>query len=298
MNIEDLKNYIESNPELVKIRQSTTYPDLYVVKYARKCFYKGIWNEYLEKCRGLVVDKGFNVVVHPFDKIYNFGIEKQCPEFSMDESVTAFRKINGFMVSMTWHNDRLLISTTGSLDSDYVKMVEDMIKDVRWKFEAHSAYHNSYTWLFECCHSDDPHIIPEKIGLYLLGWRKKSLESTLEYNVNDMFYHTNKLGTHHVENLEIKMSELIELVKCVKHEGFCFYAKDGRAAKIKSPYYLMNKFLARCGNTDKILSNDAKERYPEEFYGVIDAVREDIENFTLLSEGSRLEYVRRLFEKV
>ena len=298
MMIEELRNYVLSNPNLVKMKQSATYPDLYVVKYARKCFYDGIWNEYLEKCRGLVVDKEFNIVVHPFDKIYNYGIEQQCPKFSLDETVTAFRKINGFMVSMTWYNDRLLISTTGSLDSDYVKMVEDMIKDNRKKFENLCRLYQDYTFLFECCHPDDPHIIPEELGLYLLGWREKNLDSKLEYDVYLLNCYRFYLNTNIVEYYSKTLSELVWMSRNVKNEGFVFYTEDGRAAKIKSPYYLVKKFLARCKNTNKILAKDAKQRYPEEFYGIIDAVRADIDNFTLLSEQERLEYIRGLFERI
>jgi hypothetical protein len=269
-----------------------------VVKYARKCFYDGIWNEYLEKCRGLVVDKEFNIVVHPFDKIYNYRIEQQCPKFSLDETVTAFRKINGFMVSMTWYNDRLLISTTGSLDSTYVKMVEDMIKDNRKNFENHCRLYQDYTFLFECCHLDDPHIIPEELGLYLLGWREKNLDSKLEYDVYLLNSYRFYLNTNLVEYYSKTLSELVWMSKNVKNEGFVFYTEDGRAAKIKSPYYLVKKFLARCKNTNKILAKDAKQRYPEEFYGIIDAVRADIDNFTLLSEQERLCYIRNLFSSI
>jgi hypothetical protein len=298
MMIEELRNYVLSNPTLVKMKQSATYPDLYVVKYAKKCFYDGIWNEYLEKCRGLVVDKEFNIVVHPFDKIYNYCIEPQCPEFSLDETVTAFRKINGFMVSMTWHSDRLLISTTGSLDSPYVKMVEDMIKDDRHRFEHICKLYDENTFLFECCHPDDPHIIPEELGLYLLGWREKNLESKLRFDPDLLHSYGLELRTNWVDDYFTTVSDLIKLSKNVKHEGFIFYTDDGRAAKIKSPYYLVKKFLARCKNTNKILAKDAKQRYPEEFYGIIDAVRADIDNFTLLSEQDRLSYIRGLFERM
>ena len=67
----ELRSYIESNPSLVKMRRSTRYPGLFVVKYTRKVFYDGLWNDVLEECRGLVVDADYNPIVKPFTKIYN-----------------------------------------------------------------------------------------------------------------------------------------------------------------------------------------------------------------------------------
>ena len=74
-----------------------------------------------------------------------------------------------------------------------------------------------------------------------------------------------------------------------------FYTASGVAAKIKSPYYLMAKWVARNPNTDKLmdLKNDIKERIEEEFYPLVDKIRENIEEYTSLDEQSRLAWVRK-----
>ena len=83
--------------------------------------------------------------------------------------------------------------------------------------------------------------------------------------------------------------------KSVRHEGFVFYTASGVAAKIKSPYYLMAKWVARNPNTTKLmdLNNDIKERIEEEFYQLVDKIRENIEEYTALDEQSRLAWVRK-----
>lgn len=94
---ESLKQYVMDNPMLVTMRESQSYPGLYVLKYRKKVFYDGLWNEYLEQCRGTVVDNNFNLVSYPFQKIYNYGIEVNAPKLSDDTIVTAYRKVNGFL---------------------------------------------------------------------------------------------------------------------------------------------------------------------------------------------------------
>ncbi len=71
---------------------------------------------------------------------------------------------------------------------------------------------------------------------------------------------------------------------------------DGISTKIKSPYYLVGKFVARNPNTDKLLRADAKEKIEEEYYPLLDYIRENIESFTALTEQERLAFVRNFLE--
>ena len=121
---DELKQYVESS-NLVNMKEAGE--GIYVLKYKKKVFYDNLWNEYIAECRGSIVDKDFNLVAYPFTKIYNYGIEKEAPVLSPDTQVTAFRKVNGFMVAVTVHNGELLVSTTGSTDSPYVTMAKEMM---------------------------------------------------------------------------------------------------------------------------------------------------------------------------
>ena len=114
----NFREQYEANKELVQLK-ATSNPDLFVLKYRRVVFFKGLWNDFLEDARGTGIDKDFNVVSRPFRKIYNYGVEALAPKIDAEEMVYAFRKINGFMVAMTWHDNDVLVSTTGSIDSDF-----------------------------------------------------------------------------------------------------------------------------------------------------------------------------------
>lgn len=292
-----LKAFVEANPKLVKARP-TSIPGTFVLKYSRAVFYDGLWNEFLEECRGLIVDSDYNIVSYPFTKIYNYGIEKQAPVFAPDTKVDAFRKVNGYMVAMTWHDEKLLVSTTGSTDSDYVAMAEDLMQKERYRFEEHCEHYKDLTWMFEAVHRNDPHIIPEKEGLYLLGARKKAWGSEIVHNVNMLRSFEGSLPVVPVEQFfQVTVAEVQQMAKECKHEGFVFYADDGRAAKIKSPYYLTQKFMARNPRTDKLMRPDIKNSLDEEYYPLIDAIQADIAAYTSLSEQDRLAWIRQFLEK-
>ena len=312
MKIEQLKEYVLNNPDLVTMKESVTYPGLFVLKYKRKVFYSGNWNRYLEKCRGLVVDKDFNIIIHPFDKIYNYGIEKNAPVLNDDEVVLAVKKYNGFMAAASKYKGEIIVSTTGSLDSDYAKLASEMITP--W---FNKGLLDDETYMFEICHHSDPHIIPEKEGIYFLGQRPNYINSHINhartlhnimssdqkgvfsklYKEFDADSNTFQKAFYPLPTLTT-LGELKERVKKVKTEGYVFYTVDGKSSKIKSPYYLFLKFLARCSKTEKLLHKDAKKNLPEEFYPVIDDVQANIEEFTLLSEQDRLYLIRNIFEKL
>lgn len=290
---DELAGYVKANPKLVSMKPAGD--GIFVLKYKKKVFYDNLWNDYIAECRGSIVDANFNLVAYPFTKIYNYGIEKEAPVLPADTKVTAFRKVNGFMCAMTWHNGALLVSTTGSTDSPFVLMVEDLMGESYFKFENFCEAHSDYTFMFECVHRDDPHIIPEKEGLYLLGYRKKEWGSPVEHDPYNLMEHARKLGTINVESVTTNMARLQEMAKSCKHEGFVFYTDDGVSAKIKSPYYLTSKWVARNPRTDKLvdLNKDIKHNLDEEYYPLVDAIRANIVEYTAMDEQARLAWVRK-----
>lgn len=299
---EDLKRYVAENQKLVSMRE-TSYPGLFVLKYKKRVFYDGLWNKYLEECRGTIVDSDFNVISRPFTKCYNFGIEESAPKIDPTTLVTAYRKVNGFMVALTWYNKDILVSTTGSTDSDYVEMAKEiMLKHLcwaDWQMEVCAA--KGATLMFECCHPNDPHIVVENPGMYFLGYRENTWDSQVHgFGVdianNWTEYGTQSLKCYAPESYVIPLSELMEKVKSVQHEGFIFYTKDGSSSKIKSPYYLTSKWVARNPRTDKLMRDDFKNNIDEEYYPLIDAIRENIESYTAMTEQERLTWIRKFFE--
>lgn len=296
-----LKQFVQDNPKLVNMRSAGK--DIYVLKYSKKVFYDNLWNEYLEECRGTIVDDNFCVVSRPFTKIYNFRVEAQSPVLSDDTPIVAYRKVNGFMVAMTWKDNDILVSTTGSTANDYVDYAKEMmLKHMPWA-DWQLAIGNrdcvGMTFMFECVHPSDPHIVVETPGMYFLGWRENSWGSKVRgYHLADAWndFATHNLKCYSAESFSTTVGELVALSKTVKHEGFVFYTKDGQSAKIKTPYYLTSKWVARNPRTDKLMSKEFKEQIDEEYYGLLVHIQDNIAAYTLLSEQDRLAYVRNYFE--
>lgn len=298
-----LKKFVEDNPKLVSMKPAGE--GIFVLKYKKRVFYDNLWNDYLEECRGTIVDADFNVVSRPFTKIYNYGIEAKAPVLDPGTLVTAYRKVNGFMVAMTWHNKDILVSTTGSTSGDFVEYAKEMMLThacwTDWQLALCSA--QGLTLMFECVHPADPHIVPEDKGMYFLGYRQNSWDSEVKGFGVAMSQHWAEyargvLNCYVAESYVLPLAELQEKVKTVKHEGFVFYTQNGLSSKIKSPYYLTSKWVARNPRTDKLvdLNRDIKQNLDEEYYPLVDAIRANIVEYTALDEQARLAWVRNYME--
>jgi len=300
MNKLELQKYVEMNPRLIGLRSAGD--GIFILKYKKRVFFDDLWNRFTEECRGTIVDKDFNIVSRPFTKIYNYGIEKRAPKLAPDTPVVAYRKVNGFMVAMTWYKDDILVSTTGSTDSPYTAFAkEQMLAEHSWDHwkDAVRIFHG-YTLMFECVHPTDPHIIPEETGMYFLGWRRNDWNEKLDgykFSNGDWAGYAEKmLKCKFPESFETTIGELVALSKITKHEGFVFYTKDGQSAKIKTPHYLVSKFVARNPRTDKLMRANIKETIDEEYYPLIDAIQANIEKYTAMDEQTRLTWVREFLE--
>lgn len=301
---ESLKQYVVNNPKKVAMKESSTYPGLYILKYKKSVFFKNAWDSFLEHCRGAVIDKDFNLIAYPFQKIYNFGIEERAPRIDPKTLVTAYQKINGFMVALTWYQDDILVSTTGSTDSDFVQLAKEMMLTHQswhdWQVAVASA--KGQTLMFECVHPKDPHIIPEIPGMYFIGSRTVEWNSTVSgFGVDAAnkweSFAKGALNCFAPESYVLPLEELLAKTKACRHEGFVFYTKDQQSSKIKSPYYLTSKWVARNPRTNKLvdLKNDIKRNIDEEYHGLIDYIRLNIVEYTEMNEQERLVWVRQYF---
>ena len=302
MNKALLKEFVLANPKLVSMKPAGD--GIFVLKYSKRVFYDNLWNDFLEECRGTIVDSDFNVVSRPFTKIYNYGVEDKAPVLDDNTQVTAFRKVNGFMVAVTVRNGELLVSTTGSTANDYVDYAREMMAVhaplTDWLIVLNTADTEGMTFMFECVHPKDPHIIIEKPGMYLLGYRENSWDSRVGHNPFTIMDLASMLNCFHAESITTNMVRIKEMAKECKHEGFVFYTEDGRSAKIKSPYYLTSKWVARNPRTDKLidLTNDIKKNLDEESYPLVDAIRANIVEYTAMDEQARLAWVRNYLESI
>lgn len=249
----------------------------------------------------MVVDKDYNVIIKPFTKVFNH--HENGTDIDRDELCTVVRKVNGFMGVATYapsFSDDIIYSTTGSLDSDYV----DLVKKHVAQYEDRIKSCGPCTFIFEICDETDPHIIKEEFGAWLIGgsvYHNDQSYPVLESVLDHLAYHWEcKRPEHHPC---LRFSEVVKMAKECKHEGYMVYGRfSGTSLKIKSPYYLVTKFLARAGEKkllEGVLSENryqAMQKFDEEFYPLLGFLFAHKEEFLTLDEQARINIIRGYLE--
>lgn len=280
--------------ELVTRKESVRWPGLFVKKYTRKVFYDNLWHQNAElmEARGHVETADGHTVIRPFTKIFN-RFENNT-DIDRDEVCISVRKVNGFMAAATWVPEvaDVVISTTGSLDSDFVTLAEKYLNQDVQGYIKSMAEMEKGTFLFEIVDPSDPHIVPERSGAYLIGFRPVDDDAPYHSGIMkelDLDRTAKAMGVMRPEWNIRKFGDIVAEASSCKHEGFVVYSQQSKKSlKIKSPYYLHLKMAAR---KKDILSLN-KERIDEEYYPLIDHLSSLGESFTMLDEQQRLDYMR------
>lgn len=299
---EQIKQYCENHPNLVSVKQ-TLNPELRVLKYKNKVFYNNLWTPELLECRGTVIDKDWNIVSRPFTKIFNYG-ENRAPNIHRDAVVIASQKINGFMAAATWYNGDILVSTTGSIDSKFADMAKESIKKcLLGSREYIRNLLESQTAIFEIVRDDDPHIVDEEPGVYLLNIRRNYWGSpTHAYDEQALDFFAVKYGSFKRPKWKISTwKDIKNEVKTCQHEGYVVWDLFGKELKIKSPFYLTTKFIGRMGDKKvELMYNDPekfKKNLDEEFYEVVSFLTSSfsMKEYLELSKQQRITIIRDFF---
>ena len=289
---------------LVKKKTYTSgrFEGLSVLKYSKKVFYNNLWNrdKRLLDCRGMVVDSEDNVIVWPFTKVFN--LYENNTKLDRDKIVIAPRKINGFMCAVSIYNGKPIYSTTGSLDSEFAKMAKEVIEDQLTVSDT-NYFKDGCTFIFEICHQDDPHIVSEDIGAYLIGIRVHKTGKMLSEQCLDSYA---EFGGFYRPEVQIAQFDYInKLSNSCKHEGFMIidYETGETLCKLKSNHYLSKKAIMRLGQAkvDDMFDNPEKfkQRIDEEFYGITDFIVKtvDKEQWKSYNDQQRRAFIERYFKE-
>lgn len=304
---KELENLIEK--KLVTVKK---YPQdgLNVYKYSKAVFFKNLWHKspYLLKARGLVLDDNGLIVQHPFDKVFNFNENGTGQDIALNKQVVAVEKLNGFLACITKHPNKneLLISTTGSLDSDFVKMIDELITPEQRKNMLSYFKDNSVTFMFEAIHPKDPHIISyneSEQGLWLIGARKKQ-ENSKNYKEDVLDTIALDLGFRRPHWFIDSFENVLKKIKTDKIEGYMVLDNDKHNSllKMKTNYYLTAKFLGRMGvnNITMMYENTDvfKDKVEEEFFELVDVLISKYSKDELLEmdNDKKVDIVKQLIE--
>ena len=283
---------------------------LTLYKYSKQVFFDALWDadEDLLKARGIVFDLAGNIVVHPFDKVFNYGENNTGRDIEDSRAVLAVEKMNGFLGCLSKHpfRNEVLVTTTGSFDSPFVAYIKSFIDDrLQGQLLKFFSQHD-VTLMFEVLHPEDPHIIEYRAqdhGLWLIGARGKARNSVL-FREQSLDAIAAELGFHRAKWYETTFGELKAEVASSTLEGFMVrdVLTGQTLLKFKTPYYLVTKFLGRMGPTKvkHMFANPKqfKAHIDEEFYELVDRLVAEVdqEQFLALGDKDRVPLVRKFIE--
>ena len=271
------------------------YKGLSILKYTKKVFWDNLWHldERLLECRGIVVDEDDNVIVRPFKKVFNLG--ENGVTVAPERMVEIPTKVNGFLGCATMTEKYgLIISTTGTLDSEYADLARKWIElgDTELLIDGR-------TYMFEICDSTDLHIVDETEGAYLIGARgietgKLSCEVFLDVMANYSLYHRPSVGLMKFKDIPRTNKEGFMVLCAINGEVLC---------KLKSPHYLSKKAFLRMGRKRIDLAFDNpiefKKQIDEEFFDfhqyLLDGYTKEV--YHALSEYERRQLIERYFNE-
>ena len=284
-----------------KLVQKKTYPNgLSIYKYKKNVFWGDLWHtdERLLDARGMVLDEEGNKVIWPFTKVFNY--QENGTTLPLDKEVITVRKVNGYLACARWWNGELIVSTTGTLDSQYAKWARELL-------EGNLLFSTfpQITFMFEICVEQDPHIIDEMPAAYLIGARSTASgdmwsETALD-EVADTFDFMRPLWTMTAFGnvVEIKKSP-----KCCIEGWMIRDVGTGEILmKVKSNHYLSKKALMRMGGkkVDILFDNPSliKESLDEEFWSVAEFITQKFskEEWKEMNDQERRKVIEEYFNE-
>lgn len=248
------------------------HDSLTLYKYTAKAFFSPeAWQKHpeLKLARGVVVGMHGDPVSQPFPRTFNY--QEQGTTLPLDTPVVATAKLNGFLVTTFLHpydRNQLVTTCSGSFVGEYVEMAKSLLfqKKLYGRVLAWLRQQPTVTLLWEAIHPDDPHIIPYGAamhGLHLIGagelgggfYAEAQLDTVAtELQVPRPAWFTSAFG------------DVVGQLATVEHEGFMIrHQADGRfALKLKSPYYLKTKFLARLNDKRSRFMFNSPDRFKQD----------------------------------
>lgn len=288
--------------ELIKaglVKQKRYENGLSVFKYAKKVFYDRLWetDPLLMEARGMVLDDAGNKVMWPFTKVFNH--HENGTECEADRLVDIIYKVNGFLGVVGQYKGEIIYGTTGTLDSEYAVMVRKHVEPLGITADDLVGV----TMMFEICDENDPHIVAEEVGAWLIGYRRNSDGAlATEYQLDDI---AEGWGIRRPAHDQVFFRDVVELARVSQNEGFMIRDAwtDEVLMKIKSPHYLSKKFIMRMGDKKVDQMFDNKEEFiktiDEEFYAVVHYITRwwDKDKWKATTEADRRTVIEKYFEK-
>lgn len=271
MNLKLLNEHIENG--IVKKNKHPNL-DLYILTYTAKAQYGYIWDDITTICRGLIVDKDYNIIQRPFKKFFNYQELNRLP--LLDYKI--YDKMDGSLGILYWNGNKPYISTKGSFSSDEAILGTKMLHDKY--YNTFDKLDKSKTYLFEIVHPNNRIVVDYKGMEDLILIAVVDTETGYDEDIDNY----SDLGFTMVEEFEHReVRDLIE-DNISNKEGYILKFTNGFRVKIKFEEYVHNhKYITgissytiwemlKNGESDEVIL----EVLPDEMYDWYNKVKAEL----------------------
>ncbi len=242
--------------------------ELRIYNYSPKAQYDRVWNEWTMLCRGLIMDRNYQIVARPFQKFFNLEEHKQenIPLGSFEESFEVYEKLDGSLGILYQFENQIFIATRGSFNSKQSIKATQLLHQ---KY-AHALPHikQGKTYLFEI-------IYPENRIVIDYGAKEDLILLAVIDNQTGKDEILPEIGFPLVKRYDgIADLNILKTLQEDNKEGFVIKFASGFRVKVKFEEYVrlhriltqvssrnIWEFLASNQSLDQVL-----ERVPDEFY--------------------------------
>tara|TARA_Y100000310_G_scaffold320009_1_gene375971 strand:+ start:914 stop:1951 length:1038 start_codon:yes stop_codon:yes gene_type:complete len=143
LNVEAIEKQIEDG--FISKRKHPS-ADLYVLNYTPKAQYDYHWTTETMLCRGLIVDKDYNIVERAFPKFFNY--DEPSAEFP-SESFEVWSKMDGSLGILYFVDNQSYLATRGSFESPQAIAGTKLLHKYLDDEDFDRLFDRSKTYLFE-----------------------------------------------------------------------------------------------------------------------------------------------------
>lgn len=210
------------------IKQTHPSLPLTIWNYSNSLVYEDLWDDLTVRCRGLVTDNLGNIVNNPIPKFWNWQEQKGKYACNFKKPFTTMQKMDGSLIQAFWYNDKIVVCSRGSFQSEQAKWAEDIL------LKNYVQYvEKGYTYCFELIHPENRIVVNYKgvEDLVLIAIRDDQGDLDLA-GYADYFNVVNQI------ELDIsKYKDLKDLHIPNDEEGFVIRFENGNRVKIKGAEY-------------------------------------------------------------
>jgi tRNA splicing ligase len=313
MNIKELNQLIAD--DYINVNKHPT-ADLYIYNYSQKAQYDRVWNVWTLACRGLILDKDYNIVARPFQKFFNLEELNLTPapspkergvfdeissplslgeglgvKFIPNESFEVYEKMDGSLGILYWIENEAYIATRGSFVSEQAQVATEMLHTQY--AEVIPCLDKSKTYLFEIIYPENRIVLDYGNERKLVLLAIIDTETGNENELQDIGFEVVKL----YDGLN-DLSKLKQLEEDNK-EGFVVKFSNGFRLKVKfEEYQRLHRIVTQISNQDiwEFLKDDKDfapllDRVPDEFYDwVKDTKTQLLKNYSEIETQAKMDF--------